>query len=529
MAGTQKQSPPEQDKRTRHRYITGRVIITGKLELTRPAHFGNGDVDELTDMPLIVDEVDGTPFVSGASLAGALRNYLREREWGYDMPMPPRNPQAPHYFEWSGTENDLMAAHLFGGYRGVPDGDQSPLIVDDALSDKKGLPEIELRDGVKLDAKTGTAEERKKYDYHLLPAGTQFDLRFELLLDDDKKKNEQRLKALAIALRGLTGRKQQDDEFEEGEIRLGARKRRGFGCCRVTNWKVTSYDFSNRKDLFAWLAADYQNKEKWKHQPKINQGSDIAELLGVKLSGDEIDRRDTFEIKADFEIDGSVMIRSGFSNQDTDPDTVHLRTKSRKGGKLEPILSGTSMAGAIRNRALRIANTLAAGCSAGAQKLIDSMFGPLRIGSGDEPYASRVLVNEEFVSGGRHDLVQTRIKIDRFTGGTIESALLEEAPHFGGAVKLRISLRNPEDDEIGLLLLVLKDLWLRDLPLGGESSVGRGRLRGIKATIRRKGQDEIVMTEDVGNGRINLSGGNSIAMLEACVGALNQRNWAEAK
>ncbi len=41
-----------------------------------------------------------------------------------------------------------------------------------------------------------------------------------------------------------------------------------------------------------------------------------------------------------------------------------------------------------------------------------------------------------------------------------------------------------DDARIGLLLLVLKDLWTGDLPLGGESSVGRGRLRGLSATIR---------------------------------------------
>jgi hypothetical protein len=33
------------------------------------------------------------------------------------------------------------------------------------------------------------------------------------------------------------------------------------------------------------------------------------------------------------------------------------------------------------------------------------------------------------------------------------------------------------------VLLLLKDLWTGDLPLGGEISVGRGRLAGQKATL----------------------------------------------
>jgi len=40
----------------------------------------------------------------------------------------------------------------------------------------------------------------------------------------------------------------------------------------------------------------------------------------------------------------------------------------------------------------------------------------------------------------------------------------------------------------GLLLLLLRDLWTGDLPLGGESSVGRGRLKGRSATLAYDGK-----------------------------------------
>ena len=32
-------------------------------------------------------------------------------------------------------------------------------------------------------------------------------------------------------------------------------------------------------------------------------------------------------------------------------------------------------------------------------------------------------------------------------------------------------------------MLLLKDLWTSDLPVGGESSIGRGRLKGIQADL----------------------------------------------
>lgn len=41
----------------------------------------------------------------------------------------------------------------------------------------------------------------------------------------------------------------------------------------------------------------------------------------------------------------------------------------------------------------------------------------------------------------------------------------------------------PTDRDVGLLLLLLKDLWSGDLPLGGAASIGHGRLRGVEATL----------------------------------------------
>ena len=519
------ESASDKVRRTEHRSLTERIVVTGKLELTSPAHFGNGDADDLTDLPLLVDEVDGSALVTGASLAGALRNYLREYELGYEMIHPPRDSQHEFYEDVVRYESSILASVLFGGHRGDPEGAQSPLIVDDARSVEQARPRVELRDGVGLDPATRTAQEKKKYDYHLLTSGTSFTLRFELLLDEDGGENEKRKKALALALQGLAA----------GEIRLGARKRRGFGCCRVAGWNVTHYNLRDPSDLIAWLAADHPEDEypQWKpyHKPQSFPGSDIAALLDVKLNDDEAqDHRELFEVEADFEIDGSVLVRSGFGNQDQGPDVIHLHTWSPAIQMRNPVLPGTSVAGAVRHRALRIANTLASP-KGDAPEFIDNLFGPADIEKSEDAHASRVLVDEEFITGGLtgdQARVQTRIKIDRFTGGTIEAALLEEVPHFGGAVKLNIALRNPEDAEIGLLLLVLKDLWLGDLPLGGESSVGRGRLLGKTAILilRRLGKERLrVVMKEGSDGGIDIQSedNDATAKLESYVRALQQK------
>ncbi len=431
----------------RGRGIVERVEIRGTLVLETPVHLG-GEAEGLTDMPLLRDARDGqTPLLTGTSIAGALRNYLHEYLEGYRQP----------------TTATEAAARLFGVVEGKKAGAsvQSWLLVDDALGHGPG---VELRDGVALDAKTRTAEEKKKFDMELLQAGTCFDLSFELLLTDD---NQDLLSLLALALHGL----------EKGEIGLGSRKRRGLGKCRVTEWCVRRYDLTRPEGLVAWLAGDAAGEKRGKH---------IEELLGVDLTNFE-DRREVFTLDGTFELVSSLLIRSG-SGGAADPDMVHLR--SYRDGDEVPILSGTSLAGALRARALRIANTIH-GREKG-QALIDEMFGRRIGGSKDEPTGSRVVTRETEVQGTT-DLVHGRVKIDRFTGGAYPQALFFQQPVFGGngsEVKVQLELRQPRDYEIGLLLLVLKDLWTGDLPLGGESSVGRGRLQGRQATLTLKGREK---------------------------------------
>ncbi|MEG3858216.1 RAMP superfamily CRISPR-associated protein, partial [Microcoleus sp. herbarium12] len=172
---------------------------------------------------------------------------------------------------------------------------------------------------------------------------------------------------------------------------------------------------------------------------------------------------------------GSLLIRSGQDSTGRAPDVVHL--KSHRNDELKPVLSGTSLAGVLRHRAERIVNTLG-----GSSTLVNELFGFVQE---KEAKSSRLVVHEKVIENAT-ELVQTRIAIDRFTGGAYHGALFDEQPIFGGSVCIELELRNPKDNEIGLLLLLLKDLWTQDLPVGGESSIGRGRLQGESATLTWK-------------------------------------------
>jgi CRISPR/Cas system CSM-associated protein Csm3 (group 7 of RAMP superfamily) len=433
---------------------------------------------------------------------------LREAEIGYgvDFPAPPQESgQAAQdvYKAAQTAEREHWASQLFGGYRGDDEGDQSPLVVHDAPGQASGY---ELRDGVAIDGTSRTADDKKKFDIQLLAAGSVFQLRFELAAGTPKLEDEattadpeaaytaQRdtlLRALATVLEGVS----------QGKITLGARKRRGYGRCSVDTWHVTHYDLQTRSGFLGWLVSERDQPGDWlDSQPEVTAG-EIGAALGVKAY--KAEGLETVTLHAEFRLPGALMIRSGFGQADVGPDMVHLRA-IRPNGQSVPVIPGPTWAGVLRHRAEKIIRTLLKSTDPEDQTVrdfVDSIFGPDDLDNYESPFASRLVAAESEILDG-HDLVQTRIRIDSLTGGAYESALFDEQPVFGKpetSISLDLTLHIPagkEEDvteqvkierrrkaEIGLLLLLLKDLWTGDLRIGGESSVGRGRLAGYEAVL----------------------------------------------
>lgn len=460
-------------KPTASRQISERIVVTGELVLDTPAHFGSGEQNG-TELILLVDALENKPLLPGASLAGALRHYLLTREFGYRL-----------------REDDIkssIALELFG--EALSDNAHRPesrVIVDDAIGEEGHR---DSRDGVKIDGTTRTADEGMLFSTQVWQPGTRFPLRFELLIfqdsDEDKKdkkrekwedakKTAQMKQAFAAALLAL----------EKSEIPMGGRKNRGYGRMHVENWHVSYYNLANPEHLLKQL--------------KRTELEDTAQEFFAQAKDFRTDKREYIRIESTYQLCDSILIRS----QSDDAHKAHLTSNGKA------VLSGTSIAGALRARALKIANTIAPS-EEKAIKLIDDFFGihgSEEVDSSDLT-ASRLIVEEHEIKGGEFNYLQNRVKLDRFTGGSFETALFEQQPLFADGdtvVTINMELRFPaiskkhkDDDtkqrekveaEAGLLLLLLKDLWTEDLPLGGESSVGRGRLSGVEAKILLKSTD----------------------------------------
>ena len=169
------------------------------------------------------------------------------------------------------------------------------------------------------------------------------------------------------------------------------------------------------------------------------------------------------------------------------PDAVHVHSDGA------PIVPGTSIAGVLRHRAARIAHTLAVQPDK-AETMITQMFGDVTEGDkakkeAPTQRASRIRCDEKPIKHTTEQ-IQARIRIDRLTGGVLPGYLFDEKPvwaEVGNVALWSLSCRltEPDDAEIGLILQAVKDMWAGDLPVGGGGGIGRGVLRGRKATITR--------------------------------------------
>ncbi|MBZ5726957.1 MAG: hypothetical protein LAP87_18420 [Acidobacteriia bacterium] len=441
---------------TDQRYpVIARVCASGIWESTSPLHIGgDGDFESNTDMALARDFA-GRPYIPGASIAGAVRSHLSR-------------VLSTSFKEFLGGTEKAGVTGTFGGkvIRGRNDAVYASLISVEEGRFQQG-PAARIRDGVKINSQTGNAEPKGKYDWEVLPAGTAFCLGFQLLLYEQPPVGITNPEARQV-LRWIL------ESFGERGVQLGAKVRKGFGRGAVSSWQIRDYDLHDRAQALDWL--EHRGSQGGRELP--------LEDLGPVPLPSVVDR---LTIEAEFHVRTSLLVRAA-SEEEGGPDVTQFSENGRM------ILPGTAVAGALRHRIERIANTLG---NVGRDFVVN-LFG-IANQPGTPERAGRLRVDEAPLSGGSL-AVQSRVSIDRFTGGSLESRLFDEAPFRGDPnaerhLAIRLELDDPNPREAQILLGAFKDLWLGDLTLGGESSVGRGVLQGIRARFRGPGE-QLDMTWD---------------------------------
>lgn len=123
------------------------------------------------------------------------------------------------------------------------------------ISDMPVLKDVKYvtRDGIKIDRNTGATEKRAKFDYDVVPAGTEFDLNIEL----ENIENYQ-LDLIGLAL---------NDILKDNGDLFGGKTSRGIGKCRLKDLRmkyVTSDDKEKLKKYIFEGKFPYEIKEQEK-------------------------------------------------------------------------------------------------------------------------------------------------------------------------------------------------------------------------------------------------------------------------
>lgn len=438
----------------------GFLILKGKLSLLTPALIGSGKSD-WTKMDVILD-ADGKPFIPATSLIGVLRHRIKLID------------QDPEKF------------NAYWGFSDEENGRHSALCCSDlcCLSEDKDI-KITTREGIAVDTATGLVKKGALYDYQVIEPGLEFSLNMEVLIKDgDDVEFFTRMTATIM------------DLLESGKIALGAKTNNGFGRIKLHAARLSHLRFDNPDHVKQWFRFGVEDKD-----------MDLPSIRNVPVL--PLQYKNNFVIEAKFKLKNSLIIRS-YSDHPDDPDAVTIKSGNNA------VIPGSSLRGALRARAERIVNTLNI---PGGEDILKHLFGFADADSNtdstevskeksNEKIKGKLIVEETLLPAYPEEL-QPRIKIDRFTGGTIEGALFDSMPLFSeketgndSPEKLtRVTLRAGDctDYEAGLLLLLLKDLWTGDLAVGGEKNVGRGVFQGVGANISIHGHPEtLVIPPDPG-------------------------------
>ena len=392
-----------------NRKIISRKYYTINVELLSPLNIGGQEGDTDSD---VMRNGTGECFVPGTSLAGAFRNYL-------------------------GVEKKNKSAY---GFSDGENGQMSSIFISDLYFDDDTV-NFSIRDRVQLKQ---DKEVENKFDVEIIEPGAKGCIRIETVTREEDEPLEGIVSNLIVAI-------------QEGDIRIGANKNRGFGRLNVISVATREFDANNRKDWIEYLSAN---------QNDCGEKIPYTEWA-VNKSKPEM-KYEKFSVP--LKLCGGISIRK-YSAKPGKADYEHITSNG------EPVIPGNSWNGAIRSDAKSILMELGLNESK-ASKLIEDWFGVANAKSADS-WQSRIVFSESVIKGAKA-VPMTRNNINSFTSVTKDGALYSEISYFGGTTELNYMIdTNPKLSERtsalkGMMELVTKDLENGIISVGGQVAIGRG-------------------------------------------------------
>jgi CRISPR-associated RAMP protein (TIGR02581 family) len=236
-----------------------RLEISGTLSTITALRVGAGKSTDPTssDMPVMKDAL-GCPLIPGSSFKGAMRSRLESFMRGINIDLA-NDPNELVSSLWMNRVKELKNnaskdkspqadAKLTQDLIGITDRVSllfgSPWIAGKLqIQDLHVLPEIwfgqyQERDGVSIERDTETAADGRKYDFQVVPAGTQFS--FKAIVENASPAE------LGLLMIGMT-------QFENEMIPLGGGTSRGLGVVKLELEGMIWVNPSNSQELLDYL------------------------------------------------------------------------------------------------------------------------------------------------------------------------------------------------------------------------------------------------------------------------------------
>ena len=430
----------------------------------------------------------------------------------------------------------------------------------DSDSGESPLPR---RHGVGIDRTTGAASDGALYEHEFLPRGTKFDIRITAEGRDDETMGRDQSEGIPGSASSESVKKLLEfivDVLTQHKVSLGGRTGSGQGSFTVgkpdlrtlaaTTGKETETSLTEALNSLIGAEATGSHTDLelggWTLEEPARITIDWWSPTGIFVAEDE---ELTKQRKAQKEEEN----RKKGIDEEVHEVIYPLRDPSEEWENAQLLIPGTSIRGALRSRASRIARTVLAArrelepfTSQDIHEQIAAEPNLVRYMFGCAEYRGALTVHD-CLSTDRGKLIEvTHNAIDRWTGGVIDGGLFTEAVYLGTHwepitidIDLRQLLNNieaekgPEDDGktvgagqtgIGsedreqskpthadyahaayvLLGLVLAELSAGTLPLGSRSTRGLGQVVVSSIDVRGCTRDDVVIPAKT------LSGGDAL-------------------
>ena len=439
-------------------YRPFRLEITVTLRL-ETFHVGTGQQLSLaTDSPILRDQ-KGAPYLPASSLRGVIRSHL-ERE-------APLLGCAPAVIDC-----------LFGNTPARNDkftGSLGRLQVSDARLQDPAVFDTEVRDHVRVEAKSGAAQNKGKFDSE---AATGSHLLNCTLIYEGESALDKELLLVQEALRAI----------ESGELNCGAKSGWGYGRLWAPQIRYLAFDRTQPQALAAFCAHRLQTPQKlsaiftW---PKY----DPADALPINPA---LPPWCWLDMNLELAFEGPVLVRAPIppTGSKTTPvdaknhllypdkglvtaDQLFIQT-GRHGAYYLP---GSALRGVLSAQANRIAQTM------GRKPLFNDLFGTINTtdGTGQK---SILVVEDGSLDGKPSPVYLDHVAIDRLTGFAADSKKFStcalQSPRF--RTRIRIRFTQSTMGALALFGFILRDLCEGWLWVGGGVTRGFGYLP--RATIQ---------------------------------------------